>query len=157
MTWNIGGNIAFLKNELRDLNGSYETGALSGQGISGATSQRLVAGQPLNVYYLRNFEGLDKATGQSVYTDGGNTLFYSGDPNPKQVYGFTTDFTWNKLFAVINANGASGHLLYNNTLNSVIPIGNLGTRNIASSLLGGDVQENTSNAIASFNPLPGKR
>jgi TonB-linked SusC/RagA family outer membrane protein len=148
MTWNIGGNIAFLKNELRDLNGAYETGALSGQGISGATSQRLVSGQPLNVYYLRNYEGLDKATGQSVYTDGGNTLFYSGDPNPKQVYGFTTDFTWNKFFAVINANGASGHLLYNNTLNSVIPIGNLGTRNIASSLLGGDVQENTSNAIA---------
>ena len=43
MTWNIGGNIAFLKNELRDLKGTYETGALSGQGISGATSQRLVA------------------------------------------------------------------------------------------------------------------
>ncbi len=58
MTWNIGGNIAFLKNELSDLDGTYETGALSGQGISGATSQRLVAGQPLNVYYLRNFEGI---------------------------------------------------------------------------------------------------
>ena len=148
MTWNIGGNIAFLKNQVKDFLGAYETGALSGQGISGATSQRIVADQPLNVYYLRNFEGIDKGTGQSVYTDGGNTLFYSGNPNPRQVYGFTTDFTWNKLFVVINANGAAGHLLYNNTLNSVIPIGNLGTRNIASSLIGGAVQENTSNAIA---------
>jgi iron complex outermembrane receptor protein len=148
MQWNLGFNIAFLKNEIRDLAGAYETGALHGQGISGATSQRLVSGQPLNVYYLRNYEGLDKGTGQSVYTDGGNTLFYSGSPNPKNVYGITTDFTWKKLFVVINANGAAGHYIYNNTLNSVIPIGNLGTRNIASSLLGGAVQENTSNAIA---------
>jgi iron complex outermembrane receptor protein len=148
MQWNVGFNIAFLDNEIRDLDGAYETGALSGQGISGATSQRLVSGQPLNVYYLRNFEGIDKGTGQSVYTDGGNTLFYSGSPNPSTVFGFTTDFTWKKLFVIVNANGAAGHYLYNNTLNSVIPIGNLGTRNIASSLIGGAVQENTSNAIA---------
>lgn len=148
MQWNLGFNVAFLKNEIRDLDGAYETGALHGQGISGATSQRLVSGQPLNVYYLRNYEGLDKGTGQSVYTDGGNTLYYSGSPNPKNVYGISTDFTWKKLFVVVNANGASGHYIYNNTLNSVIPIGNLGTRNIGSSLIGGEVQENTSNAIA---------
>jgi iron complex outermembrane receptor protein len=148
MQWNIGGNIAFLDNELKDLNGAYETGAISGQGLSGATSQRLVSGQPLNVWYLRNYEGIDKATGQSIYTDGGNTLYYSGSPNPKQVYGITTDFTWKKLFAIMNFNGASGHLIYNNTLNGVVPIGNLGTRNIASSLLGGDAQESISNPIA---------
>ena len=154
MTWNIGGNIAFLKNEIKDLVGAYETGALSGQGISGATSQRIVSGQPLNVYYLRNFEGIDKTTGQSVYTDDGNTLFYSGSPNPKSVYGITTDFTWNKFFAVINMNGAAGHY-YTTILRTLcIPIGNLGTRNIASSLLGGAVQENTSNADCTFNPLP---
>jgi iron complex outermembrane receptor protein len=148
MQWNIGGNIAFLDNELKDLNGAYETGAISGQGLSGATSQRLVSGQPLNVWYLRNFEGIDKATGQSIYTDGGNTLYYSGSPNPKQVYGISTDFTWKKLFAIMNMNGASGHLIYNNTLNGVVPIGNLGTRNIASSLIGGDIQESISNPIA---------
>ncbi len=148
MTWNLGGNIAFLKNKINDLQGTYETGALHGQGISGATSQRMVAGQTLNVYYLRQHEGIDKTTGQSVYTDDGNTLYYSGAPNPKRVYGITTDFNYNKFFAVINANGAAGQLLYNNTLNSVINIGNLGTRNIASSLLGGENQESLSNPIA---------
>ena len=148
MTWNVGVNIAFLDNVLNDLSGAYETGAISGQGLSGATAQRLASGQPLNVWYLRQFEGIDKSTGQSIYKDGGNTLYYSGSPNPRQVYGFTTDFSWNKMFAILNFNGAAGHLIYNNTLNGVTPIGNLGTRNIASSLIGGSVKEAISNPIA---------
>ncbi len=120
----------------RTLQGAYETGALSGQGISGATSQRMVSDQPLNVYYLRNFEGIDKTTGQSVYTDDGNTLYYSGSPNPKRVYGITTDFTYNKFFAIFNMNGAAGQLIIQQYANSVLNIGNLGTRNIASSCTG---------------------
>jgi TonB-dependent starch-binding outer membrane protein SusC len=146
MQWNVGFNLALLKNEVKDLVGNYETGALHGQGITGATVQRLSSGHPLNVYYTRKFEGLDKATGLGIYTDN-EANFYQGSPNPRQVYGITSDFTWKKLFAVINMNGAAGHFLYNNTFNSVIPIGNLGTRNIASSLIGGAIQENTSNAI----------
>jgi TonB-dependent starch-binding outer membrane protein SusC len=145
MTWNIGGNIAFLKNEVQDLKGSYQTGGLHGQGISGATSQLIVADQPLNVYYLRKFEGIDKATGQSIYAEN-EKLFYSGSPNPKQIYGITTDFNWNKLFAVANFNGAAGHYLYNNTANSVINVGNIGTRNIDARIPGSG--ENSSNAIA---------
>ena len=149
VNWNAGFNIAFQKNELQDFVGAIETGGLHGQGISGATSQRLVSGQPINVYYLRNFEGLDKSTGQSIYTDDGNTLFYSGSPNPKTVYGFSTDVSYKKWALVLNFNGASGHLLYNNTNNSVLPIGNLiAKRNIAASLLDTDVEENLSNALA---------
>ncbi len=148
MQWNIGGNIAFLKNEIKDLNGAYETGALSGQGISGATSQRMVSGQPLNVYYLRQFEGIDKTTGQSQYTDDGNTLFYSGSPNPKRIYGITSDFTYNKFFAIMNMNGAAGQLLYNNTANSVLVIGNIGTRNISQALFDGGGVESAANPIA---------
>ena len=148
MTWNVGGNIAFLNNEIRDLQGAYETGALSGQGISGATSQRMVSNQPLNVYYLRHFEGIDKTTGQSTYTDDGNTLFYSGSPNPKQVYGITSDFSFNKFYAIMNMNGAAGQLLYNNTANSVLVIGNIGTRNISQDLYAGGGVESPSNPIA---------
>lgn len=145
LTWNVGGNIAFLNNEVRDLNGSYQTGGLHGQGITGATSQLIVAGQPLNVYYLRKFEGIDKATGQSIYAEN-EKLFYSGSPNPTRIYGITTDLTWKRMFASANFNGAAGHYLYNNTANSVINVGNLGTRNIAANIPG--TGENLSNAIA---------
>ncbi|MEP6583010.1 MAG: SusC/RagA family TonB-linked outer membrane protein [Ginsengibacter sp.] len=148
LTWNIGGNASFLHNEVNGLVGFYQTGALQGQGFSNVLGQRVVAGQPLNVWYLRRFEGLDKATGQSIYTDGGNTLFYSGSPNPKMLLGLFTDLTYKKFTAAINMNGTFGHYLYNNTAASVLGIGNLGTRNIAKAVLGGSIQEAISNAPA---------
>ena len=148
MNWNIGGNASFLKNTVSGLTGFYETGELRGQGFSNVRGQRVVSGQPLNVWYLRKFEGLDKATGASVYADGGNTLYYSGSPNPKMILGLSSDFSYKKLTATLNMNGTFGHYIFNNTAASVLGIGNLGTRNIAKSLLGGDVKEAISNAPA---------
>ena len=148
MNWNIGGNASFLQNSVSGLVGFYETGELRGQGFSDVRGQRVVSGQPLNVWYLRRFEGLDKATGQSIYTDGGNTLYYSGSPNPKMLLGLSSDFSYKKFSAAVNMNGTFGHYVFNNTAASVLGIGNLGTRNIAKSILGGSVQEAISNAPA---------
>ena len=148
MIWNLGTNISFLDNIVEGLTGFYETGALRGQGFSNVTAQRVIAGQPLNVWYLRQFEGLDKSTGQSVYTDGGNTLFYSDSPNPDVLLGVSTDFSYKKFTATINMNGTFGHYIFNNTAASVLGIGNLGSRNIAKDLIGGEVKEAVSNAPA---------
>jgi TonB-linked SusC/RagA family outer membrane protein len=148
MNWNLGGNVSFLQNTVEGLVGFYQTGVLRGQGFTDVRGQRLVNGQPLNVWYLRRFEGLDKATGQSIYADNGNTLYYSGSPNPKTLLGLSTDFTYKKFMATINMNGTFGHYLFNNTAASVLGIGNLGNRNIAKSMIGGDVQEAISNAPA---------
>lgn len=147
--WSIGVNATFLKNELNGYTGpAVLTGAIHGQGVSGATVQRLANGHPLNAYYVREFLGLDKTTGVSTYTDDGNSFFYLHDPNPRAILGLTTEVNYKKLTLVINANGAYGHYLYNNTLNSVLPIGNLiGGRNIAKSLVAGDVKESLSNAL----------
>ena len=148
INWNISGNASFLKNTVSGLAGFYETGELRGQGFSNVRAQRVVSGQPLNVWYLRKFEGLDKATGTSVYTDGGNTLYYSGSPNPKMILGLSSDFSYKKFTATINMNGTFGHYIFNNTAASVLGIGNLGSRNIAKGLIGNDIKEATSNAPA---------
>ena len=148
INWNLSTNVSFLKNTVSGVRGFYETGALRGQGFSNVVAQRVVAGQPLNVWYLRQFEGLDKSTGQSVYTDAGNTLFYSDSPNPDVLLGVSTDFSYKRFTATINMNGTFGHYIFNNTAASVLGIGNLGTRNIAKALLGGDVKEALSNAPA---------
>jgi iron complex outermembrane receptor protein len=149
-SWTAGANASFLKNELANFGGQFfETGALSGQGVSGARVQRLANGQPLNVFYLREFQGIDKATGQSVYANDGNKLFYSGSPNPTLLLGLNNEFQYKQFSLTVNMNGAFGHKLYNETLTDVIPIGNLGTRNIASSLVGDNIpKEAISNAIA---------
>jgi iron complex outermembrane receptor protein len=150
ITWNAGGNVSFLKNNVSGLTGFYETGQLRGQGFSNFLGQRMVAGQPLNVWYLGKFEGLDKSTGQSVFTGGDPSVnkFYVGSPNPKVLLGVSTDFSYKKLTATINMNGTFGHYIFNNTAASVLAIGNLPNRNIAKSLLGGAVKEAISNAPA---------
>jgi iron complex outermembrane receptor protein len=108
-----------------------------------------VSGQPLNVFYLARFAGIDKTTGQGLYEGGDPAVnkFYVGSPNPTTLLGLNTDFTYKRFFAVVNMYGNFGHYLYNNTANTVLPIGNLGTRNVAKSLIGGDVREDPSNPI----------
>lgn len=152
LTWNLGVNASFLKNNVTGLGEYefYETGGLHGQGISGATAQRVVNNQPINVFYLPKYIGIDKTTGQSLYEGGDPSVnkFYVGSPNPTTLLGLTTDLGYNKFTLTLNMNGALGHYLYNNTANSVTPIGNLGTRNVASSLINSDVKEDQSNPIA---------
>lgn len=148
LTWDFGVNASFIKNQVSNLNGQIATGSLSGQGISGATAELIANGQPINVFYTKEYLGLDK-DGQSTYTDGGYVRYFLGNPNPTTLLGISTSLNYKKLSVSVNMNGAFGQKVYNNTLNSVIPIGNiLGGRNIAASLLGGSVQEALSNPIA---------
>jgi iron complex outermembrane receptor protein len=158
--WSIGATASFIKNELKDYNGpSIFYGQLFGQGSSNATSQLLASGQPLNSYYLRQYLGLDPNKtladgspnpkyGTSQYVGGdAETLAFAGNPNPQTVLGIGTTLNFDKLTLDLNFNGAYGYKIFNNTQMSVLPITNLGTRNIDANLIGGDVQEGTSNAI----------
>jgi iron complex outermembrane receptor protein len=108
-------------------------------------SQRLANGQPLNAWYLRQYEGLGE-NGVSKYTDN-EALAFVGDPNSDLQLGLTTSLTAGKLTLDLSANGEFGHTIFNNTRMSVLPITNLGTRNIDASLIGGSIQESTANAI----------
>ncbi len=136
ISWNVGANAAFLENKVTKLGDAvFETGGLHGQGISGATSQRIVNNRPLHVFYLREWQGIDKATGQSIYADDGYTRYYVGDPNPNLLLGINTQFAYKNWMVGVNMHGAFGHQIYNNTANSVLPIGNLGTRNIHAEIM----------------------
>jgi TonB-dependent starch-binding outer membrane protein SusC len=144
-TWNLGVNATFLTNELSNYDGPpVLTGSISGQGVSDAYSQRLANGQPLNAFYLRHFEGFDD-NGQGIYTNGGNTQFFIGNPNPKTMLGIITSFNYSKWTLSVNAHGAYGFNVYNNTANTVLPIGNLGSRNVTAKLIG--TKESLANPI----------
>jgi iron complex outermembrane receptor protein len=153
LNWDITANATFLTNTVKDLIGSYETGDLRGQGFSDVHGQRVVSDQPLDVWYLANWEGIDKGTGQSIYTGGDPAAnkFYLGSPNPKTLLGITTNLTYKKFTATLNMNGAFGHYIFNNTAATVLGIGNLGTRNVAKSIINMDVMEAVSDAPAPSN------
>jgi iron complex outermembrane receptor protein len=148
LTWNVNVNATFVKNkfispELENVPYVKNTGGLHGQGTSGAYSEAIANGQPIDVFYLPPFQGFDKTTG--VQPPSGSPIF-AGDPNPSCYYGFSTDVTYRKWTLSINAHGNLGNKIFNNTAMSVLNISNIiGGRNIASNLVGNG--ESPANAI----------
>src|SRR5438477_3265579 len=148
LTWNVNANITFVKNkfvspELEAIPFLKNTGGLHGQGSSGAYSEAIANGQPVDVFYLPAFQGFDKTTG--VQPPSGAPIF-AGDPNPSVFYGFTTYVTYTNWNLSINAHGNFGNKIFNNTAMSVLNISNIiGGRNIASQLIGNG--ESPANAI----------
>ncbi len=145
-TWTFGINTTFQKNVVNGLSGPLRTGEINGQGLSNAFVQRMINGQPLNVFYVRDFQGID-ANGQAKLADDGATFIYAGSANPTQLLGLSTSVGYKKFNLEINMNGAFGHKVYNNTANAVLPINNLGSRNIAKALLSLSPREATSSPI----------
>jgi TonB-dependent starch-binding outer membrane protein SusC len=132
-TWDLGFNASFIKNKVSGLPAPILTGELNGQGMSGTFVQLITNDQPLNVFYTREYMGID-ANGQSKYANNGNSFSFQGNPNPTTLLGIATTLGYKKLSVTANLNGAMGFKIYNNTANSVLPIGNIGSRNIAYSI-----------------------
>ncbi|PKQ46590.1 SusC/RagA family TonB-linked outer membrane protein [Confluentibacter flavum] len=135
-SWEIGGNFAFLKNELigRDaFKNGVSTGSAGGQGLSGERLQLLYGGQSLYAFYLPVFEGFD-SSGNPTYADTNgdgvvNTNFdvpggvsdrvFAGDPNPDVTMGINTNITYKDFDLIVNGYGAFGQQVYNNTANAL--------------------------------------
>lgn len=162
-SWNLTANGTYIKNDVSGLTGYYSTAALRGQGFSGVLGQRMVNDQPLNVWYLAKYAGIDPATGTSMYQaldgttgtpatdpkfDPALNKFYVGSPNPKYLLGITTDVTYKKFTATFNMNGAFGHYLFNNTMATVLGLSNLPGRNIGNVYFNPGANESVSNSAS---------
>lgn len=156
--WGIGANVTFLDNTVTGLPGFYETARLRGQGFSNVVGQRMVSGQPLNVWYLADFEGIDPSSGLSKYrsltgevgteVDPAQNKTYVNSPNPNTLLGVSTDVTFKRFTALVNFNGAYGHYLFNNTLATVLGLNNLSGRNISPVYFRPDLNESISNSAS---------
>ncbi len=94
-----------------------ETGQINGQGVSGTLAQRITNNQPVNVFYLKKFNGFLNGVQQIDANPS-----YSGDPNPHTVYGFGTNIRYKKFNFSLNAGGAGGFMIYNNTATNITNI-----------------------------------
>jgi iron complex outermembrane receptor protein len=119
--WNASFNIAYNKNKLTNFSRTIPTGKVNGQGVSGTLAQVITNGQPVNEYYLKPFNGFDQSGQQMI----GNDPVFKGDPNPHYIFGFSNTLRYKRLSFVLNAGGASGYLIYNNTFNTVTNISNI--------------------------------
>lgn len=120
--WDAGFNIAYNKNLLKNFSQApIQTGQVSGNGVSGALAQIIANNQPVNEYYLKEFQGFNQ-TGQQIISA---SPIYAGDPNPHVIMGFTNTLRFRKLSFTFNASGAFGYMIYNNTYNTITNISQL--------------------------------
>ena len=120
-SWTSSFNISFNKNEVTKLDRTLQTGAISGQGLTGAFAQVITEGQPLYSYFLSEWGGFD-ASGNSIETP---ASLIGKTPLPDYTFGLTNSFTYKNWDLNIFISGQQGAYIYNNNSNALFLKGSL--------------------------------
>ena len=123
--WDISYNMTFLHNELRNFNVVVNTGAVNGQGLSGAYAQTFANGYPLFTFKMPVFQGFD-GNGDARYADGAKDKLLGG-ALPTFTAGLTNNFSLGRWNASIFMNTSRGFYVYNNTANALFLKGSIKT------------------------------
>lgn len=125
MRFNIGGNVTFIDNNVE--NSPYSvipSGSASGSGLTSATINGYVNGQPIGTFFLKDFTGFDDK-GLSTYrdTDGDGIVTDKdrvalGSALPTRQYNINGGVDFKGFDLAFNFNGVSGNKVYDNTANS---------------------------------------
>ncbi len=118
----IGGNATFMKN---NVTGSpYQvifSGSATGSGLTSATLNGYINGNPIGSFYLLEFTGID-ADGLSKYADTDKDgiitpkdRIIAGSAVPKTLYNFFGNLSYRGFDFAVNFNGVSGNKIYDNT------------------------------------------
>ena len=119
--WTTSLNLAHNANKITNLNG---------QVITGGYINRAVEGQPLGVFFTREYAGVDPNNGDALYyrntanTDGSvdrtttnnpnlATQVVVGNPNPKLIGGLTNNFSYKGIDLNVLFQGQFGNDIYN--------------------------------------------
>jgi iron complex outermembrane receptor protein len=100
------------------------SGSASGSGLTSATINGYINGQPIGTFFLREFTGFDDK-GISIFrdTDGDKLVtdkdrIAAGSALPTSMYNFYANVSFKGFDVSVNFNGVSGNKIYDNTANS---------------------------------------
>lgn len=127
LSFGLGGNITFIKNNIE--NSPYTiipSGSAQGSGLTSATLNGYINGQPIGTFYLLQFTGIG-ADSLSAYLDADKDGTISNDKDrvpvgtalPDKLYSFYGTLNYKGFDLAINFNGVSGNKIYDNTANSL--------------------------------------
>jgi hypothetical protein len=125
ITYNIGGNFTYVTNVVEGSPYSViPSGSASGSGLTSATINGYINGQPVGTFYLKEWTGFD-AAGISTFrdTDGDGTVTDKdrlplGTALPTVLYSFYGGMSFKGFDMQLNFNGVSGNKIYDNTANA---------------------------------------
>lgn len=124
-TWDINYNMTFLKNNITNFGGHVvQTGAINGQGLSGAFSQVIQNGYPLFTFKVSQFNGLG-ADGFGIYPNGIDGQTLQGSALPKFTASLTNNFSYGQWNLSVFLNAVTGFYIYDNTANAYFYRGSL--------------------------------
>ena len=123
--YEVGGNITFIDNVVN--NSPYSvipSGSASGSGLTSATINGYVNGQPIGTFFLKEFTGFnDKGIstfrdvdGDGIVTD--NDRIAAGSALPSKQFNLFGRVNYHGFDLSINFNGVSGNKIYDNTANA---------------------------------------
>jgi TonB-linked SusC/RagA family outer membrane protein len=123
--FDLGGNLTLINNKVE--NSPYSvipSGSASGSGLTSATINGYVNGEPIGTFFLKEFIGFDE-NGLSKFRDtngdglvADNDRIAAGTALPNTLYGFNGGVSFKGLELRVNFNGVSGNKIYDNTANS---------------------------------------
>jgi TonB-linked SusC/RagA family outer membrane protein len=123
--WNLGGNITFIKNNVTGSPASViPSGSAQGSGLTGATINGYINGQPIGTFFLKEWTGIGSnglSTFRDLDGDGAITdkdRIAAGTALPKTIFAFYGGLTYKGFDLNVNFNGVSGNKIYDNTANS---------------------------------------
>jgi iron complex outermembrane receptor protein len=123
--FDIGGNITFINNTVRNSPYSVITsGSAQGSGLTSATINGYVNGQPIGTFFLKDFTGFDEkgistyrdVDGDGIVTD--KDRIAAGSALPTKQFNINSSLAYKGFDLAINFNGVSGNKIYDNTANS---------------------------------------
>ena len=152
----ISGNVAYQKNELLSLSGTYldeelsakkfmNLGGINGAGFIGGNTEVIyqMVGQPLGVFYLPKSNGLindglgsysynilDLDGNGTVQLEDGKDRYIAGQAMPKILMGANLNFRYKAFDIQTQLNGAFGHKVYNGTSLSYMNMNTFPTYNV---------------------------
>ncbi len=125
ISYNIGANLTLLRNKVEKSPYTViPSGSASGSGLTSATINGYINGEPIGTFFLKEFTGFD-VDGLSVYRDTDkdgivtdNDRIAAGTALPNVIYSFFGSVAYKGFDLSANFNGVSGNKIYDNTANS---------------------------------------
>lgn len=117
-SFEIGGNISFINNNVTGAPQRLATGTISGRGLSGITVGAVLNNHPVGTFYLRKWIGFDE-NGLSQYKDvnkdgviNSDDLITAGSALPSSTYGIHLRLNYNSFVLSMSFNGQNGNKLF---------------------------------------------
>ncbi len=123
--FHVGGNITFIDNIVKKSPFKViPSGSATGAGLTSATINGYVNGEPIGTFFLKEWTGFD-ANGLSTYADTNKDGVVSdedriaaGTALPNKMYSFSGGVNYKGFDLMLNFNGVSGNKIYDNTANA---------------------------------------